>query len=232
MTIDNSTVYRSRLYANRASLFSHSYQISDRKGTLIYSIKRFRKLHNAPANIGGYKIENHISRKLVYYVDNLIPNMSFPNGFYSSNWEPLAICNKTFIEDVPVDNKERDSLINSIDGVSDTARQTLDSYTSFKGFYKQDEKYPGETLRSVIIPRGESPFIICDFPENWTCNRVVIIRDYEGHKVLHAIRNSNRSWFSSISIRVSERIIKTDAAAVLLFSALRTLDSTRPELDN
>ena len=228
----SSPVHGSRYYAISSSAFKFAYQISNRDGEIIYNIKSFIKLPNAPANLGGCKIENLVSGQLVYYVQNLFPNKKYPNGFYDSNWNPIAIRNKTYFEDVPMDSKNRKALIQSIDGLSDEALQTIDFYSSdFSGLNSLFKKYPGEMLRSLVIPQGECPYLIGDFPQRWTCKKIVVVRDCKGQKVLHLIRNSNKSYNSPIPIRISRPIDNADIELVLLFSALTAL-TTRPELDN
>lgn len=232
--MDNYRVlaHDSRYYAINSSALKFAYQITNRAGEVLYNIRSFLKLPNAPSNLGGYKIENLVSGQLVYYVQNLFPNKKYPNGFYDFNWEPLAICNQTYFEDLPMDSKRRKELIESIDGLSDEDFQTLDFYSSdFNGLNRLFEKYHGETLRSLVIPQGERPFLIGDFPQRWTCKKIVVVRDCEGQKILHLIRNLNKSYDSPIPIRVSRPIDNADIELVLLFSALRAL-STRPELGN
>ena len=222
----------SRYYAISSSALKFSYQITNRAGEVLYNIRSFLKLPNTPANLGGYKIERLVSGQFVYYVQNLFPNKKYPNGFYDSNWEPLAILNETYFEDIPLNSKRRKELIESIDGLSDEDFQTLDFYSSdFSGLNRLFDKYHGETLRSLVIPQGEHPFLIGDFPKRWTCKDIVVVRDCEGQKILHIIRNSNKTYDSPIPIRVSRLIDNADIELILLFSALRAL-STRPELDN
>ena len=232
MNYKDRASFFTRYYAKRTSMFFLSYQILNYKRVNIFSVDYCKKLHNITANLCGYKIENNISKDLIYYVDNIFPNKIFPNGFYDSNWKPLAILGETYFGDIPMDLGARKTMIKSIDKIFDTAIPIIDSYSSdclaSKIF---DKTYPGEILRSVIIPQSAAPFLICDFPRRWTCKRIVVVRDCEGNKVLHIISDINQSYFNPIMIRVSRRMVKANLT-VLLYSALRALDSVRPELNN
>lgn len=235
MTVTNykniTSILPSRCYAKSTSFFSLSYRIFDSQRNNIYNIYYSKNLYNSLTRLSGYKIENLLSREVVYYVDKLITNKLFPNGFYYSNWKPLAIHNVTYFEDIPLNIKECTSLISSIGNNWSATKQILDSYSGFfTGFNGQSEMYPGEMIRSIIIPKGEYPYLICDFPGIVNCKRIIVVRDYNGHKILHLIRNINSSYFNPILIRISQQFTKLDFISILLFSALRALDTLRSEL--
>ena len=217
--------FGSKCFVQRVGFLNVSYLIINKSSESLCRISPWQKLRTSP-HLRGHVIET-LNADTIYRVENIFNNKKYPRGFYDSHWSPIAIENEDYFENIPLDStswKKHSSkmaeMLQSIDYLR------LSRKNRFCNRLRAQER-----LRSVLLLQSNHLFLVFDYPYNCSCKNTIVVRDKNWRKVLHVIRDANRSYFGPLPIHFSNRI-DHDFVPVVLSLAIGALDRIRPELNN